>query len=132
MKTKTRVTKQKPKKSEKEWGELLEGLAPDEASPTSSDEPVFPEPEPSKLGLTESSQRALNTARASRAMLEAFDVGEMLFSRSPEFLQKRAVDLILIMNAVSAAHPRARKKIVGRMVDGCLRAAADWVRERKK
>jgi hypothetical protein len=119
-------------KSEEEWGELLEGLTPETPGATPHEEPVFPDPKPSKLGLTESARKALDASRTARAMQEAFDVGQGLFTRAPEFIQKQAVDLILIMNSISAAHPRARKKIVGRMIEGCLSAASVWLRDRGK
>jgi len=118
--------------SDEEWSELLEGLIPDAPGAAPREEPVFPDPKPSKLGLTESARKALDASRTARAMQEAFDVGQGMFTRAPDFIQKQTVDLILIMNSISAAHPRARKKIVGQMIDGCLSAAAAWLRERQK
>jgi len=119
-------------KSEEEWGELLEGLTPETPGATPHEEPVFPDPKPSKLGLTESARKALDASRTARAMQEAFDVGQGMFTRAPDFIQKQTVDLVLIMNSISAAHPRARKKILGRVIDGCLTAASVWLRDRGK
>lgn len=126
-----RIRKSGKEKSDTEWAELLNGLAPETAVPQ---EPVFPDPKPTKIerGLSENARKALHAEQKARALQEARNVGEMLFRQAPDHLQKRTADLILIMNAASVGHPRARKKIVGQIIESCLRAAAVWIKEHEK
>jgi hypothetical protein len=83
--------------------------------------------EPSAIArsLSPESRKILNNSRKQRGMLEAEELGQVLFSKLPDNYQRRITDLIRIMDNISTGHPKLRSKMVRTIVESFLQTVRD-------
>ena len=102
---------QEPPDSEDDEGENPEDKWPDPPRSMIADE------------LSEENRNILNNSRKSRAMMEAEEIATSLWWKLPPNIQKRILELIVIMNQISQNHPRYRNKLIRIMVEKILSEA---------